>query len=134
MATNDEIIDKYAEDYPDIEGTAIFNENLDKALNEARADERNKLKYKIKNEMLVPKNAYSNLLKKVQEWKNNPYNTVVLAARKQERIYTAKRIFAELDNLHIVENWSTQKEKGIPLLLKQIGTYKFVKKKFDVLK
>jgi outer membrane protein assembly factor BamD (BamD/ComL family) len=47
---------------------------------------------------------------------------------------TAKQIFAELDNLHIVENWSTQNGKGIPLLLKQIGAYKAVKKKFSVLK
>ena len=46
----------------------------------------------------------------------------------------AKQIFAVLDNLHIVENWSTQKGKGVPLLLKQIGAYKDVKKKFGVLK
>jgi hypothetical protein len=47
---------------------------------------------------------------------------------------TAEQIFAELDNLHIVENRSTQKGKGIPLLLKQIGAYKSVKKKFGVSK
>ena len=45
---------------------------------------------------------------------------------------TVKEIFAELDNLHIVENWSTQKGKGIPLLLKQIGAYRFVKKKYGI--
>ena len=45
---------------------------------------------------------------------------------------TAKQIFKELDNLHIVENWSTQKGKGIPLLLKQIDAYNAVKKRFKV--
>ncbi len=53
---------------------------------------------------------------------------------KDAKADTAKQIFAVLDNLHIVENWSTQKGKGIPLLLKQIGAYKDVKKKFGVLK
>ena len=48
------------------------------------------------------------------------------------RACTAKQIFAELDNLHVVENWSTKKGKGIPLLLKQIGAYKAVKKKYGV--
>ena len=55
-------------------------------------------------------------------------------AINEARTDTANQIFAELDNLHIVENWSTQKGKGVPLLLKQIGAYKDVKKKFGVLK
>ena len=52
--------------------------------------------------------------------------------RKDIEAHTAKKIFAELDNLHIVENWSNQKGKGIPLLLKQIDTYDAVKKKYKV--
>lgn len=53
----------------------------------------------------------------------------LINANKQE---TSNQIFAELDNLHIVENWSTQKGKGIPLSLKQIGAYKAVKKQYGV--
>ena len=42
------------------------------------------------------------------------------------------QIFIELDNMHVVENWSTRKGKGIPLLLKQIGAYKSIKEQHEV--
>lgn len=87
--------------------------------------------------------GYGNITKK-QRWeraKIKALHNLILSevesyAKSEARVETAKQIFAVLDNLHIVENWdwSTQKGKGIPLLLKQIGAYKEVKKKFGVLK
>jgi hypothetical protein len=50
---------------------------------------------------------------------------------EQENI-TAKRIFDELDNLHVVENWSIKNGEKIPLLLKQIGAYNDIKRKYEV--
>ena len=44
----------------------------------------------------------------------------------------AKQIFKELDNLHVIENWGVQKGNGMPLLLKQIGAYAKLKKRFEV--
>ena len=60
------------------------------------------------------------------------YTLAKPSSEEKIRKDTAKQIFKELDNLHIVENWSTQKGKGIPLLLKQIGAYNALKKRFKV--
>ena len=72
-------------------------------------------------------------IEKAIEDKDVPYVIINIYGLIQEvQKQTIYQIFAELDNLHIVENWSTQKGKRIPLLLKQIGAYKDVKKKFKV--
>lgn len=72
-------------------------------------------------------------IEKAIEDKDVPYVIINIYGLIQEvQKQTIYQIFAELDNLHIVESWSTQKGKKIPLLLNQITTYKDIKKKFKV--
>ena len=77
------------------------------------------------------------MIRKLEEKLHDEYNVSPLVYVQLESLIekkaindTTNEIFAELDNLHIVENWSNQKRKGIPLLLKQIGAYNAVKKKY----
>ena len=99
-SVSSEGFEKWFESLPEDDGfkivgkTLVMPSEVDKddikvAFEAGAKSERNSLEYRIKNEMLVPDKAYSNLLKEIQDWKANPENEVVVKATllaKQEQL------------------------------------------------
>ena len=134
MTTNEEIIEKRlaikAIMYicPECDARIIFRNNVDKHEHKTyRVAEFSEEELKT---MLSEAHAAGRA--EVQSGKLTEVGQSLYDRRKDIEAYTVKQLFAELDDLHIVENWSTQNGKGIPLLLKQIGAYKAVKKQYGV--